>query len=140
MFGSTTPSRITWPARYGEGQNGCRSGTRWSSPRGTLGGCCQERGKRVINAGLTVEEVDPDHGAVGDTPIVDRFAFSNDAIPKRCQVTNGRTRADVLQEVADGTALAPFPKLEKQFRTVFRVGKEFTLVLLVEPSGDGVVD
>ena len=94
----------------------------------------------MINAGLTVEEVDPDHGAVGDTPIVDRFALSNDAIPKRCQVTNGRTRADVLQEVADGTTLTPFPKLEKQFRTLFRVGKEFAPVLLVESSSDGIVD
>lgn len=122
------------------GQHGCGGGTKWSSPRGTLGVCCEERGKRAINAGLTVEEVDPDHGAVGDTPIVDRLALSNDAIPKRCQVTNGRTRADVLQEVADGTTLAPFPKLEKQFRTLVPVGKEFVLVLLVEPSGDGVVD
>ena len=101
---------------------------------------CKEWEEREINARLTVEEVNPYHSAIGETPIVDQLVFSNDPIPKRCQVTDGRTCADVLQEFPNGTLLASFPKLDEQTRALFRVGKEFIPVLFIEPSCNGIVD
>ena len=101
---------------------------------------CKEWEEREINARLTVEEVNPYHSAIGETPIVDQLVFSNDPIPKRCQVTDGRTRADELQKLPNGTLLAPFPELDEQTRALIHAGKEFILVLFIEPPSHGIVD
>jgi len=95
---------------------------------------------RVLDTRLTIEEVAPNHSTIGETPVVDWFALSDDAIPKRCKITNCRARAHVLQELPNGSLLAPLSKFKKHFRTLVRVGKEFVLVLFVELSSDGVVD
>ena len=96
--------------------------------------------EREINARLTIEEVNPDHSAVGEAPIVDRLVFSNDMISERHQVTDGRTRADESQELPNGTLLAPFPEFDEQTRALIRAGKEFILILFIEPPSDGIVN
>lgn len=94
----------------------------------------------LVDTKLTIEEIEPNHSAIRETPIVNWFTLSNDAVPKGCQITDGRARADELQELANGPLLAPLSKLKKQVRTLVRVGIELVFVLFVEPSSDGVVD
>ena len=89
---------------------------------------------------LTVKKIGPNHGAVGKPPVVYRFSLPNDTIPKGCQITNGRACTDILQVVPNGPILAPFPKLEEHVRILIRTGEKFVLVLLIELSGNGVVD
>jgi hypothetical protein len=107
---------------------------------GNTGICHENYATRVLDKGLTVEEICPDYGAVGETPVVDWLALPNDAISKGCQIANGRARADILQVLPNGPALALCPELEEQLRIFVRAGEEFVLVLLVELPCNGIVD
>jgi hypothetical protein len=107
---------------------------------GNTGACHEKFITQGMDKGLTVEEICPDYGAVGETPIVNWLALPDEAISKGCQIANGRARADILQVLPNGPTLAPCPELEKQLRIHVRAREEFVLVLLVELPRNGIVD
>jgi hypothetical protein len=89
---------------------------------------------------LTVDEIESNHGAIRDPPVVNRFTLSYDGISQRHEVPDGGARSDVLQVWSNGTILAMLREVfELPFgRVNLRV--QFVEVSFVELPRDGFVD
>ena len=90
--------------------------------------------------GHTVDEVEPDDGAVRDPPVIDRLTLPYDRISQRDEITDGRAGAQILQVRSRGTVLATGRE-----GLVFLLGRidfgvQFVQILLVELARDGFVD
>jgi len=89
---------------------------------------------------LTVEEIEPNNGAITEPPEVNWFTLPQNRISQGHKVTDGGTRPNILQVRSSGTTLTISPEILELSLGRSDLGVQFTAILIVELSRDGLVD
>jgi len=88
----------------------------------------------------TVDEIEPEYGAVRHPPVVDRFTGSQDRISQRHEVPNGGTRPKILKVRSNSIILTAFREVFELIFGQINLRVQFLNVSVVELSRDGLID
>ena len=90
--------------------------------------------------GLTVNEIEPNHSAIRDSPVVDWFTTSYDRVSQRYKVPDGGTCPNIFQVRSNRAILATTREVFELLLGRIDLRIQLVQVSIVELSRDGFVD